>query len=78
MIDLKGPFPKRRVITEHLNFTSLALDLTKDWSIVNEPTLKGIQPQTKNPLFENWKREHDELLGLGIPEDDFEDKSENS
>ena len=40
-MDLKGVTPKRRVISENICFSKLALDFSKDWSIANEPTLKG-------------------------------------
>ena len=61
-MDLKGATPKRRVISENICLKKLTLDFSKDWSIVNEPTLKGREVSPRFKQFElELKQIEDEL-----------------
>ena len=73
---IKSNVPKRRIVSEPLNFSALALDVSKDWSLVNEPTLKK-EELSSLKLHNPWIKEFEDfqIAELGTDE---ESKSSNS
>ena len=70
--------PKRRVVSEPFNFPDLSLDISKDWSLVNEPTLKkeDLDQIKRKPWMEDF--DNFGLMELGPDEESKSSSSSKS